>query len=267
MTEADKPIIRIFHNLARSGGTIVGKCLGSMKDVYLLSEIHPQGSDRFNPITQAHRWHGLLSQEALAEIAGRGAIPFAEAIRIIDRQARAAGGSLVLRDWAHLDFMAVPFLPRPGHRLLLADVLRSAFEPCQIALVRHPVDEWLSLRKLAILNGELSLDAYMEGYLRFSEHAVRIGYLRYEDFTQDPAGEMATLCERLRLPYDPGFLGRWSGYDKITGDTGGSSRGGRLSKIMPLKRAPMEPGLTDQFRRNPNYKRALELLGYADIDD
>ena len=34
MTEADKPIIRIFHNLARSGGTIVGKCLGSMKDVY-----------------------------------------------------------------------------------------------------------------------------------------------------------------------------------------------------------------------------------------
>ena len=39
-----KPGIRILHHMARSGGTIISRCLGCMKDVILLSEIHPLGS-------------------------------------------------------------------------------------------------------------------------------------------------------------------------------------------------------------------------------
>ena len=35
--------IRLIHNLPRSGGTIISKCLGAQKDVILLSEIHPDG--------------------------------------------------------------------------------------------------------------------------------------------------------------------------------------------------------------------------------
>ena len=40
-----KPIIRIIHNLARSGGTPICKCLGCMSDIVLLSEIEPNGFD------------------------------------------------------------------------------------------------------------------------------------------------------------------------------------------------------------------------------
>ena len=35
--------IRLIHNLQRSGGTIISKCLGAQDDVVLLSEIHPIG--------------------------------------------------------------------------------------------------------------------------------------------------------------------------------------------------------------------------------
>lgn len=266
MSKKQKPVIRIFHNLARSGGTIVGKCLGSMKNIYLLSEIHPRGCDRFNPITQAHGWHGLFDSSSLADLGKRKEIPFREAIRIIEQRSRTVGGYLVLRDWAHLDFMAVPFLEKPTYKLLLTEALRPDFEPCQVALVRHPVDEWLSLRKLAILDGKLKLSDYMEGFLRFAEYAANIGYVRYEDFTHDPQGIMKQICDQLRLPRDPSFIDKWFDYNKITGDVGGGSRGGKLNRIIPLKRSNMERGLIEKFRSDPNYHKALSLLGYEDVN-
>lgn len=265
MTGMGKPTMRILHNLARSGGTVIGKCLGCMKNVYLLSEIHPQGSNRFNPIKQAHDWHGLLDQETISEISKQGGISFPEAIRIIDLECRKRDGYLVLRDWAHLDFMAVPFLPEPRYYFLLEEVLKSSFDLRQFAIVRHPVDEWLSLRKLAILNGKLNLDAYMEGYFRFAEHAVRIGYVRYEDFTKEPEKIMKQLCDMLQIDFDPDFIHQWHDYDKITGDVRQSSRGSKLRQIVPLKRAPMESGLLEKFHNNRHYMKSLELLGYADV--
>jgi len=36
-----KPRIRLLHQLGRSGGTLISRCLGSMQGVVLLSEIHP----------------------------------------------------------------------------------------------------------------------------------------------------------------------------------------------------------------------------------
>jgi hypothetical protein len=39
----DNPKIGILDNLGRSGGTLIGKCIGCMKHVALLSEIHPLG--------------------------------------------------------------------------------------------------------------------------------------------------------------------------------------------------------------------------------
>ena len=64
--------IRLIHNLPRSGGTIVSKCLGAQKDVTLLSEIHPEGiliskkmgvrSSFFDPIFQSQVWHNLFKK-------------------------------------------------------------------------------------------------------------------------------------------------------------------------------------------------------------
>ena len=39
--------------MARSGGTIICRCLASMERIVLLSEIHPLGARMFNPLDQA----------------------------------------------------------------------------------------------------------------------------------------------------------------------------------------------------------------------
>jgi hypothetical protein len=36
-----KPVIRVIHHLACSGGTLISKCISAMPNVYLLSEAHP----------------------------------------------------------------------------------------------------------------------------------------------------------------------------------------------------------------------------------
>lgn len=255
-----RPTIRLVHHMARTGGTVISKCLGSMERVALLSEIHPAGGRWFNPLQQAHKWHGLLTEQDLARLRGGAPMPFHVAIALIEQRARERGLSLVLRDWSHLDFTAVPFLPQPSYRLTLAIALAPAFEIVHTATVRHPIDQWLSVSRLGVIKGRLGLADYLRGYRRFAEVAVRIGFLRYEDFAQDPEPAMALLCERLRLPYDPGFRERWMHYAKITGDT---PPGPRPPEITPARRKPVPDELVAAFAGNEDYRRAIELLGYG----
>ena len=58
-----KPNIRIIHHMARTGGTVISKCLASMDEVILLSEIHPLGAKEFNPVSQAVQWFQLFSEQ------------------------------------------------------------------------------------------------------------------------------------------------------------------------------------------------------------
>ena len=94
--------------MARSGGTVICKCLASMDNVVLLSEIHPKGAGMFNPLDQADRWYGLLNETDALEF--RQSPPgFLQAIQRIEQRCRERGLRLVLRDWSHLDYTGVPF--------------------------------------------------------------------------------------------------------------------------------------------------------------
>ena len=230
-----------------------------MSGLLLLSEIHPLGTAQFNPLVQAQRWYGLLSSQDLAELRARGRIAFVDAIDLIYRRAADAGQRLVIRDWSHLDFTGVPFVANPAYRLLTAEALAGRFELRQVCTVRHPLDQWLSLRQLAVVHGKLSLDAYLAGYRRFAEQARAIGFFRYEDFAADPGGVMKELCRRLEVRFDRHFAERWSSYAFVTGDVAGS-RGG--CEIKPVPRRAAEPGLLDQLAASADYQTSLELLGY-----
>jgi hypothetical protein len=256
---AARPALRLVHHMARSGGTLISRCLGCMSGVLLLSEIHPLGTAQFNPLVQAQRWYGLLSSQDLAELKARGRIAFADAIDLIYRRAADAGQRLVIRDWSHLDFTGVPFVANPAYRLLTAEALAGRFELRQVCTVRHPLDQWLSLRQLTVVHGKLSLDAYLAGYRRFAEQARAIGFFRYEDFAADPGAVMKELCRRLDVRFDRHFAERWSSYAFVTGDVAGS-RGG--CQIRPVPRRAVEPGLLDQLSASPDYQTSLELLGY-----
>jgi hypothetical protein len=187
---------------------------------------------------------------------------FVQAIESIERQACRRARRLVIRDWSHVDFMGVPFLQSPPGRPMLAEVLGGSFSLVRVALVRHPIDQWLSSRSLVLLHGQLTLATYLRGYRMFAEMCRQTGFVRYEDFSADPVREMGVLCERLQLDFDPGFLDRWSAYTKITGDA--DSRGTSQAAIRPLPRLAIDDALMQQFRSNEDYRAALDLLGYRD---
>jgi len=126
---------------------------------------------------------------------------FAELMELCWRRCDEAGKTLVIRDWSHLDFMGVPFV-RPSYRLTTAECLQGRFELLQVATVRHPVDQLLSLSKLAVVQGKIVVPEFLEGYRRFAEQAARIGFLRYEDFLDNPDAVLARLCGQLQIAFD-----------------------------------------------------------------
>jgi protein O-GlcNAc transferase len=254
---ADRPVLRLIHHLARTGGTTISKCLAVMPEVALLSEIHPLGIEKINPLHQAMDWFGLVDQ---AEIDRLGSPPdFAASIRLIASRASARGLRLVIRDWAHLDFAGAPIVDRPAFRLSTAEALSELFRLRQIATVRHPIDHWQSLRRVPIMRGKIDLDRFLKGYRRFAEIAAPMGFVRYEDFCSHPDEALQRLCEALDLAYDASWRLRWAGYDRITGDDAARRGSGELRQP---RRRPLEPGLADSFLRHPDYQPALTLLGY-----
>jgi hypothetical protein len=255
-----KPVIRILHNMARSGGTVISKCLGCMENVVLLSEIHPLGATWFNPLDQAREWYKLLTDSDIEQVQKAGGVSFNSAITLIYERAVAQDKTLIIRDWSHLDYTAVPFVENPVYRLAIAETLQNDFRIKHKATVRHPVDQWLSLRQLDAMRGKITLEAFLVGYRKFAEACRDIGFVRYEDFTRSPEESMKTLCESLDVSYDAGFIKKWWRYTNITGDT--NSKRGAKREIKQTRRQEIETGLLEQFERNPDYIEAIEILGY-----
>lgn len=257
----DLSAIRILHHMARSGGTVISKCLATMDNVVLLSEIHPVSIQMFNPLQQAHEWYGLFREEDIKKMQ-HGGMNFIEGISLINERCVEQGKILVLRDWSHLDFIGVPFVPKPSFSLTLADILKENNPVINTATVRHPITQWLSTSRLAIMQEKLSLDVYLSGYRKFAEHCINTGFIRYEDFTREPEHELTALCERLAIKYDDGWRDRWWSYDKITGDTG-TKNIKKVIKQPPYKK--LDSSILKLFAKNEDYQHSLELLGYKHL--
>ena len=256
--ETDLPVVRILHQMARSGGTVLSKCIGCMQDIVLLSEIHPQGTKWINLLDQACHWFGLVETGELETLTNK--ISFIDAVSLIEEKCREQGKNLVIRDWSHLDFTAVPYVARPSYRLSLAESLADRFRLIQIATVRHPIDQWLSLRRLSIMQGKIDLEMFLTGYRKFAEQCQETGFIRYEDFVQSPEEKIEKLCQDLQISYDPDFINKWWPYSTITGDT--NSERGSKKEIRLVPRRAIDSDTLNRFHENDDYHTSLELLGY-----
>lgn len=255
-----KPRIRILHQLARSGGTVICRCLASMDRVVLLSEIHPLGGRMFNPLQQAMDWYGLLRPAEL-EAARNSKLSFSAAILLIARRCEEQGKLLVIRDWNHLDYIGIPFT-QPQYRPALCESLQAELELVRFVTVRHPLDQWLSLISNPWFADHLPLRKYLKGVRRFSEMATEIGFLHYEDFAADSDAALQKLCTRLELPFDTGYRDRWATYEHITGDVlPGRSKAG---EIEPLPRQHLSQELIQRMTSRADYQRILKLLAYSE---
>ncbi len=254
--------------MARSGGTVVSKCLGCMDGVVLLSEIHPNfciPSLDVDAVEQAYKWFNLLTEQEVYRAGDRNPDNFHDVIGLINQRCIDQEKALVIRDWNHIDFTAVPYVPQPSFCLTTVDALKDFFTIIHTAIVRHPIDQWLSLIKIPNVKGLLSLDSFLHGYHQFAVHCAEIGFFKYEDFTKNPETQLRLLCNRLKLHFDPNFINRWGSYTKITGDIWGFGRG--TNEIRPLPRRLLDATLLEDFKRNADYLSSLEILGYLHPED
>lgn len=244
------------------------KCIGCMDGVVLLSELHPLAWKLFNPLKQAEQWFGLVSQDDVLALQkkNKGREIYANAIALIERRCEERGDTLVLRDWAHLDYTGYPFLATPAYHPLLFSELEQGSDIVRISTARDPVTQWQSLSGPVVMqelvrSGEFGLDKFLAGYRKYAELCVQTGFIRYEDFLKNPERELQKLCEHLEIRFDPGFVSKWAAYTTISGDTNPLNP----AKITIRPQRPVDPDLKKRFLANADYHRACELLGYETL--
>ena len=267
-----KPEIALLYSLARTGGTLLARCLGAIPGNALLSEVSPRMA-YFDPIRQADEWYGLITPEERAWLKTGKTIHYAQAIALIGERCRAQGLKLIVRDWTHIDFLKVDrFTVQPRYEFTQIKVLGELFDIRHRALVRHPLDSYLSLVKLRGYR-RVDITEYLYGFRRFAERAINTGFVRYEDFCADPKKVLAELCRNLRLNYQDDVVEGFSSYRNVTGDiysahekftlAGALVRDRCPDRIEPLPRRAPPPGLVDRIKDNADYRDILEMLGYS----
>lgn len=259
-----KPKIRILRHLARTGGTLISKCLGSMDGVVVLSEVHPGNLVVTNPMMQAVEWFNLVDLKQVSKWKRMGGPSMLQFVGMCETKASGRGEALVLRDWSHLDYYGAPYV-KAQMGTGLRDSLMGAYEVVEACTTRHPVDQYVSLSKIGAIAGAggVDWDLFLDGNLAFAEYAKDCGFVRYEDLTRDPDGELRKLCAMLEIEFDAQYRERWGSYQFVTGDTDKSgSEGTRVKEIRALERKGVDEGLLERFRSDERYAEICAMLGY-----
>lgn len=248
------------------GGTLLSRCIGVLPHVALLSELNPRAVKlfpQFDPLYQDRAWLRLLAANETAYFSQKDLSDcesFRELIQVIHDRANAAGRHLVIRDYNFVDFVGVPFVPDPHRKLMLYSALPHSLATTSVALVRHPIDQWLSLCKHEIVRSVLSPSSFCEAYAAFLRSLDAKRIYRYEDFVQNPDAELRAICRDLALPFDASFIDRFHSFDHVTGDM---TRLFEQSILRP-KRKVLPGALIDEFRSSPSFEFIVQAIGYSE---
>lgn len=264
--QPEKPVIRVIRHLACSGGTLVAKCIASMPNVYILSELHSRstlhmGGDKakFLPtdVASQARYANVPDADGLAD----------ELLRIqlktASEHVRRYGGSLVVRAHSHSDF-CLGDVKFPSCRV--SSLLEPDFEVLALTTVRNPIDAYLSLSRNQWVHFEpRSFDEYCRRYVLFLEAQDDAILSSYEDFVKNPVTEMVHICDALCIPYDEVFEDIFSLFN-VSGDSGRSG-----DTISERSRIEMPEHLVREIGESSHYQllidklQALELKSSVDI--
>ncbi len=232
-----------------------------MDDIRLLSEIHPQGrrNRHFSAVNQYQTWYRDIG------ISDFTTVPFLEGIAKIYADCQQQNKPLVLRDWAHIDFVGPPSTKPPQFKLTLDLTLGEIYTLDHVVVVRHPMETWRSLEKMSvIIDNNITATDFFQGYRRFLAEVSDFPKIRYEDFTANPAEQMEKLCGHLQVSYDADFQQKWSHYRNITGDMWNNSRASGDNTIRSFPIRPIPPALESLVNDSEDYAEILRLLNYPE---
>ena len=218
--------IRLIHNLPRSGGTIISKCLGAQKDVVLLSEIHPEGiliskkmgvnNSNFDPIFQSQTWNNLFEKDEYKKISDTD-LKFVEKIDLIFEKTELANKKLIIRDWAFADFFGKPFI-EPSYKNSLFEILNKKYNILNLYIIRHPLKLYASFyNNLSFFRREYNHDFFIKGYKNYILNTSNNNICIFENFIQEPEKNLRNMCSILKIDYDENYLNKLKDVN-LTGD-------------------------------------------------
>lgn len=250
--------VRTLHHLACTGGSLISKCLATMPNTVLLSEIDPlsrimvnRAQPQFAPtdviLGLRHALRGI-DEAVIVET-------FNESVATLRDQLTQGGQVLVLRDHPHSHFFTDS---RADDRPTLREILQRRGQVLPLVTVRHPISSYMSL----VANDwhhhfqPSTIDEYARRSLNFLRCYADVERIKYEDFTQDPAGNLQHMCSVLQLDYAP------DGPDLLKAVTLSGESGRRGSEIAPRPPRPVPAAFAEACAASDAYEELCALLDY-----
>lgn len=225
-------ILRTIHHLSCSGGTIISKVIHSMRNVHVISEIHPHNLKyTFNPFDPTQL---LLAKSQSRQNIGLHNDIFLNRIKECKSITDKLNQELVLRDHTHSDYLVVNDVQSIINTKSLIDILSNDFKLISLLTIRNPIDTFISLETNKWYNHSLpnKFDDFCKRFNlminTYSQLGIKI--IKYEDFCKQPYEKTQEICKVLNIQFNEYFMDTFFKV-KLTGDSG---RGKKMTTIEPL---------------------------------
>lgn len=256
--------IPVLYSFARSGGTLLNRCLGCIDGNVVLSEVNPHGSPV--PIeVQVGQWFRLLPDESIKELAYK---PYGEKIRLLAHIAEQQERKLIIRDWSTLNFLGNVFYNISFPSMVLEQELylsRYGVNTRPTVFVRHAASVYESIIRTFAHLRNLTVQEFGVSYLAYAKAVANYPIYKLEHFCYNPLENLHKLCNYLQVNYDNSFLTKFSQFSSCTGDNtlSESSPSSKLEKIVPLKEHQESPSWL-AASSDSNCQEVNWLFGYED---
>ncbi|MFE1747908.1 hypothetical protein [Coleofasciculus sp. H7-2] len=258
--------IPVIYSFARSGGTLINRCLGCISGNIILSEVNPHAS--LVPIeVQARDWFKLVSSGNFSDFSKK---TYADKIRLLAEAARQQGSHLIIRDWTTINFLDRASDDIYAPSMLLEQELyleQYGFNIYPVMLARRSADVYESLTRTFKHLRNLSIKEFGNCYLAYVQKVSTYPLFHYESFCLEPEKELKRMCDVLGVNYSDTFVTEFSKFTYCTGDNTlpKPSRGGQIGKITVME---SNQGAESYIAAtlDENCQQADRLLGYENME-
>lgn len=237
----------LMISYARSGGTILSQCLGSLDNIILISEVNPLFCPVFTVKQQAERWYNIkLKHDNYQD----------SILELYDICAKR-NQKLVIRDFSLIDFTPCKQNSfNPSRKLSNFIFLKEKVDIHSFAFIRDAIDIWISRNMPSYFFS--SYKEYIEEIFNYE-----IPFFKYEDFCIDPERILKGICEKTDIKFSSCFK-NYINNNNVTGDNTLSflSRGRKAKVITSLLRKKIPHNRIKELNQNPAMKVVNRMCGY-----
>ncbi len=244
-----------MHCFARSGGTVLNQCIGSLPNVVIMSEVSSFGGGKGSgPIShrtikeQAKAWYNIDLKND----------DYIESALELHEYCEKHNLKLVIREWSFINFVPQKYNNfNPPKKLYTLEQLTSHCKIIPFAFVRDAIDVCISRN--------IAPNKFSPTYLNYVKELINknIKIFKYEDFCKNPNDSLKTICHYTNLQFSHSYKD-YLNFNKVNGDVQNpkASRGIKQKRIQPLPRKIISRKMIKLFDQNKQIKLANKLLGY-----